>query len=155
MSLKLAIHHRVLEYYLRTSMLNACIFPKSITKWGGIFKSMNCAFFFMHMIKYICKSCGNTFLMFQMSSNGEIIKNISTYPKINICSHHICSRLHKSSDPLSLLPHFAIKACRIDFVYSIYFCFSFYCTCASFNHKLIYLYALLEMEKGGAPLFLK
>ena len=62
------------------------------------------------MIKYICKSCGNTFLMVQMSSNGEIIKNISTYPKINICSHHICSRLHKSSDPLSLLPHFAMKA---------------------------------------------
>ena len=92
--------------------------------------------------------------MLQMSSNGEIIKNISTYPKNNICSHHICSRLHKSCDPLSSLPNFAITACRIDFVYSIYFWFSFYCACTSFNHKLMYLYVLLEMEKGGAPLFL-
>ena len=93
--------------------------------------------------------------MVQLSSNGEIIKNISTYPKINICSHHIFSRLHKSSDPLNLLPSFAIKAGKIDFVYSIYFRFSFYCACASFNHKLMYLCALSEMENGGAPLFLK
>ena len=95
--------------------------------------------------------------MVQLSSNGEIIKNISTYPKINICSHHICSRLHKSSDPLALLPSFAIKACKIDFVYSIYFwfSFSFYCARTSFNHKLMYLCALSGMEKGGAPLFLK
>ena len=85
--------------------------------------------------------------MIQISSNREVIKNISTYPEINISSHHICSRLHKSSDPLSLLPNFAIKACRIDSVYSIYFWFSFYCACTSFNHKLMYLYALLEMEK--------
>ena len=60
-----------------------------------------------------------------------------------------------SSDPLSLLHNFAIKACRIDFVYNIYFWFSFYCACASFNHKLMYLYVLSEMEKGGAHLFLK
>ena len=85
--------------------------------------------------------------MVQISSNGEIIKNIFTYPKINICSHHICSSLHESSDPLSLLPNFVIKACRIDLVYSIYFWFSFYCACASFFHRLMYLYALSEMEK--------
>ena len=30
----------------RTSMLKACIFPKSLTTWGGIFKSKNCEFFF-------------------------------------------------------------------------------------------------------------
>ena len=30
---------------VRTSMLKARIFPKSLTKCGGIFKSMNCAFF--------------------------------------------------------------------------------------------------------------
>ena len=93
--------------------------------------------------------------MIQMPSNGEIIKGISTYLKINICSHHICSRLHKSSGPLSLLLNFVIQACRIDCVYSNYFWFSFYCACASFYHKLMYLYALSEMEKGGAPLFLK
>ena len=28
----------------RTSMLKACIFPKRLTKWGGIFKSINCEF---------------------------------------------------------------------------------------------------------------
>ena len=39
------------NYLKRTSMLKACIFPKSLIKWGGIFKNMNCAFFFMHMIK--------------------------------------------------------------------------------------------------------
>ena len=77
------------------------------------------------MIKYICKSCGNTFVMVQMSSNGEIIKNISTYLKIIMCSHHLCSRLHKSSDQLSVLPHFVIKACRIDFVYKSTFVFLF------------------------------
>ena len=50
----------------RTSMLKASIFPKSITKWGGIFKSMNCAIFSCicsKLVKYICKSCGNTFLV--------------------------------------------------------------------------------------------
>ena len=109
----------------------------------------------MHMILQICKSCGNKFLMVQISSNGEIIKNISTYPKNDICSHYICSRLHKSSDPLSLLPNFAIKACKIDFVCSIYFWFSFYCLCASFNYKSMYLYALSDMETGGTPLFVK
>ena len=93
--------------------------------------------------------------MVQISTNGEIIRYISTYTKINICSHHIYSRLHKSSDPLTLLPNFAIKTCRIDCVYSIYFWFSFYCACVSFYHKLMYLYALSEMEKGGAPLFFK
>ena len=109
----------------------------------------------MHMIKQICKSCGNKFLMVQESLNGEVIKNIPTYPKINICSHHICSRLHKSSGPLSFLPNFAIKACRIDFVYTLYFWFSFNCACVSFNHKFMYLYALSEMGKGGASLFFK
>ena len=29
----------------RTSMLKACIFPKSVTKWDGIFKSISCDFF--------------------------------------------------------------------------------------------------------------
>ena len=29
----------------RTSMLKVCIFPKSLTKLGGIFKSINCDFF--------------------------------------------------------------------------------------------------------------
>ena len=53
------------------------------------------------------------------------------------------------------MPIFAIKACRIDFVYSIYFWFSFDCVSASFNHELMYLYALPEMEKGDAPLFSK
>ena len=33
---------KVLE---RTSMLKMHIFPKSLTKWGGIFKSINCEFF--------------------------------------------------------------------------------------------------------------
>ena len=64
-------------------------------------------------------------MMVQISSNGEIIKNIFPYPINNICSHYICSRLHKSSDPLYLLSNSAIKACRIDFVYSIYFGFLF------------------------------
>ena len=35
-------------------MLKAYIFPKSLTKWGRIFKSMEC---FHDMIEYICKSC--------------------------------------------------------------------------------------------------
>ena len=26
-------------------MLKACIFPKSLTTWDGIFKSINCEFF--------------------------------------------------------------------------------------------------------------
>ena len=30
----------------RTSMLKACIFPKSLTTWGGSFISINCDFFF-------------------------------------------------------------------------------------------------------------
>ena len=30
--------------YQRTSMLKARIFPKRLTKWGGIFKSINCEF---------------------------------------------------------------------------------------------------------------
>ena len=33
-------------HILRTSMLKVCIFPKSLTTWGGIFKSINCDFFF-------------------------------------------------------------------------------------------------------------
>ena len=93
--------------------------------------------------------------MVQISSNGEIIKNIFTYPKNNICSHHICSRLHNSSDPLSLLPNFAIKACRISFVYSIYFWFSFYCACASFNNNLMYIYTLSETEKRSSSTIFK
>ena len=60
-------------------MLKACIFPKSLNTWGGIFKIINCDFFFfVHMIKQICKSCENKFLMVQISSNGEIIKVLST-----------------------------------------------------------------------------
>ena len=40
------LHVVFLKYeYVRTSMLKACIFPKSLTKWGGIFKIMNCAIF--------------------------------------------------------------------------------------------------------------
>ena len=34
-----------ITFSLRTSMLKACIFPKSLTIWGGIFKSINCEFF--------------------------------------------------------------------------------------------------------------
>ena len=88
-----------------------------------------------------------------MSSDGEII--IKTCLPTLKFPHHICSRLHKSSDPLSLMPIFAIKACKIDFAYSTYSWFSFYCACASFNHKLMCLHALPEMEKGDAPLFSK
>ena len=62
--------------------------------------------------------------MIQIPSDGAIIKNISTYPKLNICSHHMCSRLHKSSDLLSLLPSFAIKACRIV-LFTVFFGFLF------------------------------
>ena len=91
----------LLVFVKRTSMLKAYIFPKSIsiTKWGEIFKSMNCAFF-----SCICSNTYVNHVVVQISSNGEIIKNISTYPKINICSHHVCSRLHKSSDSLSFCP---------------------------------------------------
>ena len=71
--------------------------------------------------------------MVQISSNGEIIKDISTYPKINICSHQICSGLQKSSDPLSLLPNVAIQTCRINFVY-IVSTFGFLFT--AFAHRL-------------------
>ena len=46
-----------------------------------------------------------------------------------------------------MLPKFAIQACRIDFVHRIYFWFSFYCACASFKRKLMYLYIRSEMEK--------
>ena len=54
-----------------------------------------------------------------------------------------------------MLPNFVIQACRIDFVYRIYFWFSFNCACASFKHKVMYLYIWSEMEKWGASLFLK
>ena len=33
------------------SMFKACIFPKSLTKLGQIFKSMNCANVLMHSVK--------------------------------------------------------------------------------------------------------
>ena len=36
---------KCLDIHSRTSMLNACIFPKSLTEWGGIFKSINCELF--------------------------------------------------------------------------------------------------------------
>ena len=36
---------------VQRTMLKACIFPKSLTTWGEIFKTINCDFFFMHMIK--------------------------------------------------------------------------------------------------------
>ena len=133
-----------------TSMLKACIFPKSITKWGGIFKSMNCAIFSCIWSNIYANHVETHFWWFKCHQMGRYPRTYLPTLKLTFSS-----RLHKSSDPLFLLPHFAIKACRTDFVYSIHFCFSFYCACASFNHKLIYLYALLEMEKGGAPLFLK
>ena len=34
----------------RTSMLKVCIFPTSLTTWGGIFKRINCVFFFFSCI---------------------------------------------------------------------------------------------------------
>ena len=36
---------RLKRLHERSSMLKACIFPKSLTTWGGIFKSMNCQLF--------------------------------------------------------------------------------------------------------------
>ena len=42
-----------------------------------------------------------------------------------------------------------------DFSHRIYFWFSYYRACASFKHKLMYLYVQSEMEKWGASLFLK
>ena len=85
---------------------------------------------------------------------SNIIKwgdNKNIYPKISICLHHICSRLHKSSDPLSLLPYFPIKACRIDFVYSIYFWFSFYCTCVSFKGAPLFFFCFKKYAPHAPP----
>ena len=45
---------------------------------------------------------------------------------INLVTHYI-------------VPNLAIKACRIDCVYGIYFWFSFYCASASFINKIMYL----------------
>ena len=48
---RLAIVHNWQQqlYQQRTSMLKVCIFPKSVTKLGRIFKSRNCADVLMHM----------------------------------------------------------------------------------------------------------
>ena len=94
-------------------------------------------------------------MMVQESSNGEIIKNISTYPNLTFAQTIYVHGLINPVIPLFLLPNFAIKTCRIDFVYSVYFGFSIYCACAYFNNKLMYLHAPSETEKGSAPLFLK
>ena len=92
--------------------------------------------------------------MLQISSNGNIFKGLSTYPKINTFSRHIF-KVSNCSDPLLLLPNFAMQSCRIDFVHIIYFWFPFYCTCASSKHELMHLFIQSEMEKWGASLFLK
>ena len=63
----------ITDVLLRTSMPEACIFPKSLNKWGGIFKSINCDFFHAYYQIDI------TFLMVQILLNGEIIKVLSTY----------------------------------------------------------------------------
>ena len=89
--------------------------------------------------------------MIQISSNGEIIKDISTYPKLTFTHTMYVQGFINLVNPLSLLSFFAVKACRI--VSTLDFLFT-----ALAHHliiKLMYLYTLSEMKKGGAPLFLK
>ena len=52
---------------------------KVLTKWGGIFKSINCDFFHAYdQTDMSSKSCENKCLMVKKSSNGEISKVLST-----------------------------------------------------------------------------
>ena len=76
--------------------------------------------------------------MVQISSNGELIKDLSSYPKINICSPHISSRHKNVVTHYPCCPISAVQACRIEFSHRIYFWFSFYCACTSFKHKSRY-----------------
>ena len=76
-----------------------------------------------------------------MSQSGEIKKKwLSTYPKINLFLHLICSRNQKYSDQLSLIPQFAMETCTIDLILNMYFWFSSFCDCASFYITKMCLY---------------
>ena len=54
-------------------MLKACIFPKSLTKWGRSFKSMNCGIFYSYDQTdiLITKSNFTVYILFAFLSVGE------------------------------------------------------------------------------------
>ena len=79
--------------------------------------------FLVNWINYIYNTI---ILAVQISKSGEITNGLSTYPKIKVVLHLICSRNCKYGDLLSLIPQFATGTFTIGLILNIIFCFFFF-----------------------------